>query len=183
MLSTTAEYALRIMICLAESDGEPATSETIAEVTRVPADYTIKVLQWLGRARMVRGQRGRGGGFRLDCDPETTTLLDVVNVIDPLERITTCPLGREAHRRRLCPLHSRIDEVIGLLQDSLSEMTLQSVIDGAPGPALCQKPRVRVTVSAGGAAKPRRRPPSGRRAKKAKKAASPRGSRKRTSSR
>ncbi len=38
MLSTTAEYALRIMIHLAESNGDQLTSETIAEATKVPAD-------------------------------------------------------------------------------------------------------------------------------------------------
>ncbi len=159
MLSTTAEYALRIMIFLAESEGESVTSDKIADATKVPPDYTVKVLQWLGRAKLVRGQRGRRGGFTLTCDAETTTLLDVVNVIDPLERITACPLGREAHRSRLCSLHSRLDEVIGLLQESLEDMTLQSVLDGARGPALCRKPRARVTLSVG------RKPRAGRRAK------------------
>ncbi len=148
MLSTTAEYALRIMIHLAESNGEQLTSESIATATKVPADYTVKVLQWLGRARMVRGQRGRRGGFRLECDPNRTTLLDVVNVIDPLERIVVCPLGREAHKSSLCPLHSRIDEFIALLQDSLGQMTLQSVVDGARGPTLCQPSGTKITVSA-----------------------------------
>ncbi len=148
VLSTTAEYALRIMIHLAESNGDQLTSETIAEATKVPADYTVKVLQWLGRAKMVQGQRGRRGGFRLDCDPRKTTLLDVVNVIDPLERIIKCPLGREVHKSKLCPLHSRLDEVIALLQDTLGEMTLQSVIDGTRGPSLCQPAGTTITVSA-----------------------------------
>ncbi len=148
MLSTTAEYALRIMIHLTESNGEQLTSESIARATKVPADYTVKVLQWLGRARMVQGQRGRRGGFRLECDPNRTTLLDVVNVIDPLERIVDCPLGRESHKSKLCPLHSRIDEVIALLQGSLGQMTLQSVIDGTRGPTLCQPPGTKLTVSA-----------------------------------
>ena len=148
MLSTTAEYALRIMIHLTEANGEQLTSEAIAKMTKVPADYTVKVLQWLGRAKMVQGQRGRRGGFRLECDPNRTTLLDVVNVIDPLERIVVCPLGREAHKSSLCPLHSRIDEVIALLQNSLGEMTLQSVIDGTRGPTLCQPSGTKLTVSA-----------------------------------
>jgi len=148
MLSTTAEYALRIMIHLTEADGEQLTSESIARATKVPTDYTVKVLQWLGRARMVQGQRGRRGGFRLECDPNRTTLLDVVNVIDPLERIVDCPLGRESHKSKLCPLHSRIDEVIALLQGSLGQMTLQSVVDGTRGPTLCQPSGTKITISA-----------------------------------
>jgi Rrf2 family protein len=155
------------MITLAEASGDPLTSERIAEITRVPGDYAVKVLQWLGRAHMVRGQRGRKGGFRLDCDPKTTTLLDVVNVIDPLERISACPLGREAHQSDLCPLHARLDEVVAILIDSLGQMTLESVVNGAQGPTLCQPDRVPLRVAAGGTENPQ---PKGSSSKSSKKA-------------
>lgn len=138
MLSTTAEYALRIMIVMTESGDSTMTSERIAEETNVPADYAVKVLQWLGRGHLVKGRRGRGGGFRMACDPEVTTLLDVVNLIDPIHRLDSCPLGREEHSGKLCPLHQRIDEVLGLLEESLGSMTLNSVVDGQKGPPLCR---------------------------------------------
>lgn len=147
MLSTTAEYALRIMIHLAEANGEQCTSEEISQATMVPGDYAVKVLQWLGKEGLVLGHRGRRGGFRLDCNPKKTTLLDVVTVIDPLERIHECPLGREAHKSALCPLHQRIDDVIGMLIDTLGSMTLTSVIEGSPGPTLCAPDSVALTVS------------------------------------
>jgi Rrf2 family protein len=152
VLSNTAEYALRIMIALTESPDEPLTSERVAEITRVPGDYAVKVLQWLGRAEMVHGQRGRKGGFRLACDPGKTTLLDVVNVIDPLQRIAGCPLGREAHHDHLCPLHTRLDEVIAILMESLGRMTLRSVVDGNEGPALCRPDGEALSTAAEGSA-------------------------------
>ncbi len=171
MLSNTAEYALRITITLAEAGDEPRTSAEIAEATKVPVDYAVKVLQRLGQMNLVHGQRGRKGGFRLACDPRSTTLLDVVNAIDPLERITVCPLGREQHRRKLCPLHSRLDEVIGILADSLGAMTIQSVVEGQSGPALCRTSTARLRVSAA------RRPAAGTSrptpSKKSKKAPAP----------
>ena len=157
MLSTTAEYALRIMIHLTEADGEQCTSEEISEATNIPSDYTVKVLQWLGKKDLVLGYRGRRGGFQLSCNPKKITLLDVVNVIDPLERIHECPLGREAHKNALCPLHKRIDDVISMLQESLGEMTLTSVIKGSPGPTLCQPKDVAITVSAKHSKPPKRK--------------------------
>ena len=63
MLSTTAEYALRIMIALSEAPAGAVTSEKISRITQVPTDYAVKVLQQLGRAGLVKAQRGRGGGF------------------------------------------------------------------------------------------------------------------------
>jgi len=150
MLSTTAEYALRIMILLTEADGEARTGDAIARAAKVPSGYAGKVLGMLRRAGLVDGQRGRRGGFTLRCDPRRTTLLDVVDAIDPIQRITACPLGREAHRRKLCPLHRRLDELIGQLQSSLGGMTLRGVADGDAGPALCQPRSARITVSSGG---------------------------------
>ena len=172
MLSNTAEYALRIMIVLAEDLEGPQTSEQIAAATKVSGDYAVKILQWLGRAGLVRGRRGRGGGFYLRCDPTSTTLLDIVNVIDPLERITTCPLGRDAHRNKLCPLHSRLDEIIGILTDSLADMTIQDVIDGAKGPTLCRSPGVTVRVSARRPSKKRTKKRTNSRGRKKKTTAS-----------
>ncbi|MHC5022793.1 MAG: RrF2 family transcriptional regulator [Planctomycetota bacterium] len=161
MLSSTAEYALRIMIVLAESAGEPLTSAQIATVTKVPGDYATKILQWLRRAGLVQSQRGRGGGFQLRCNPRRTTLLDVVSVIDPLERITECPLGREAHHDQLCPLHCRIDEMIGLLENSLRGMTIQSVLEGEQGPALCQPSGSKPAAKGAQPARSRPVPPAG----------------------
>lgn len=137
MLSTTAEYALRIVTHLAEVEADQLTSDQIAEATKVPADYAQKILHALGRAGMVRGQRGRGGGFLLECDPAQTTLYDVVNVIDPIQRITKCPLDLPQHRRRLCALHRRLDEIIGLLESSLREFTIADLLVERKNPGLC----------------------------------------------
>jgi Rrf2 family protein len=138
MLSKTAEYALRIMILLTERKETSLTAIQIAEATLVPPGYTVKVLQQLGRAKLSKGQRGRNGGFVLACDPSTVHLLDVVNVIDPLNRIIDCPLGRTEHQHALCPLHQQIDNAIAELEKSLSSMTLQEIIDSAEGSSLCQ---------------------------------------------
>ena len=137
MLSTTAEYALRIMVVLAESVGEPTTSERIASLTRVPTDYAVKVLQMLARAGLVKAQRGRGGGFRLNAERGATSLLDIVNAIDPLDRINGCPLARDEAGSELCRLHARLDEIVGLVEEGLRAVTLESVLDPS-GPALCR---------------------------------------------
>jgi Rrf2 family protein len=154
VLTTTAEYALRIMVILAEGrdNGTAAlTSAEIAKRTRIPADYATKVLQLLGRAQLVNGRRGRGGGFRLNCDPSTTPLLRVVNAIDPMQRIRTCPLDRQSHQTHLCPLHSEIDRTMEQMEKRFESLTIQQVVDGAPGGALCQEDQlVRTTVTVNG---------------------------------
>jgi Rrf2 family transcriptional regulator, nitric oxide-sensitive transcriptional repressor len=142
MLSTTAEYALRIMIALAEADGGPMTSEELSRRTNVSADYAIKILRQLARADMVRAQRGRGGGFRLVCDPAGTTLLDLVNIVDPFDRLHRCPLGRAGVSGGLCAMHHSIDAAIAFLHDELKAVTLRN----AAG-TLCREDVVPISIS------------------------------------
>lgn len=141
MLSRTAEYALRIMIALADAESAPLTSDEISARTQVPADYALKVLRWLRRRKLVAAQRGRRGGIRLTCDPRKTTLLDVVDAIDPVERITACPLGRPEHLSQLCPLHGRLDQLIAQTISSLGGITVHEVARAGGRPPLCRPSR------------------------------------------
>lgn len=137
MLSTTAEYALRMMVLLVERGGRPTTSATLSEEARVPQQYASKVLSILRRGGMVKGKRGRYGGFVLGCDPAVVTLLDVVNIIEPLGRITECPLGRLDHASQLCPVHAQIDKAIAHLERELADLTLAVLVQQSDRPPLC----------------------------------------------
>ncbi len=128
MLSQTAEYALRAVVWLAAQQGQPQTTTQIAKATQVPAGYLAKVLQTLGRAGLVHAQRGLGGGFKLARDPAELTALAVVDAVDPIQRITACPLGIESHGGRLCPLHRRLDNVIEGTIQALGESTIAEIV-------------------------------------------------------
>lgn len=127
MLSKTAEYALRATFWLAKSADEAISAEVLAEVTKVPRRYLHKVLQDLVRAGLVRSQPGPGGGYSLIRLPDEVTILDVVNAVAPLERITHCPLGLTSHTR-LCPLHKELDRVYESAEEGLRRVTLGQVL-------------------------------------------------------
>src|SRR5437016_30366 len=126
MFSQTVEYALRAAVYLASQEG-PRTTQQIAEATRVPAGYLAKVMQGLSRGGLVHSQRGLGGGFTLSRPADELTVLDVVQAVDPLRRIRSCPLGIKGHLN-LCPLHRRLDQAIRLVEDALRESTLAELL-------------------------------------------------------
>lgn len=129
MLSQTIEYALRAMTYLAALDrGAAVNSETIAQQTRVPKGYLSKVLRDLVLAELVLSRRGPHGGFSLARDPRDISMLDVVNAVDPIPRITKCPLGNPAHVK-LCPLHRRIDDAVGTIEREFARTSLAEVIE------------------------------------------------------
>ncbi|QDV35041.1 RrF2 family transcriptional regulator [Tautonia plasticadhaerens] len=128
MFSQTVEYALRAVAHLADRSPEARTTGQIARATKVPAPYLSKVLQGLKRAGIVRSQRGVGGGIALVKRPEELTVLEVVNAVDPICRITTCPLGLASHGERLCPLHRRLDDALAGVEDAFRRTTMAEVL-------------------------------------------------------
>ena len=109
MISQTAEYALRAVVWLGGRSDEPVGTKHISQAAQVPAGYLSKVLQMLARADLVVSTSGRGGGFRLTRRPEEISVLDVINAVDPIQRIRECPLHLAGHGTELCPLHRRLD--------------------------------------------------------------------------
>jgi Rrf2 family protein len=128
MFSQTVEYALRAVVHLADQAPAARTTDQIAEATRVPKAYLSKVLQGLVRAGVVHSQRGVGGGMTLVKAPKELTLLEVVDAVEPIGRIRTCPLGLEAHGVRLCPLHRRLDDALAGIEDAFRRTTLAEIL-------------------------------------------------------
>src|SRR3954462_14418268 len=93
MFSHTVEYALRAVVHLAYEAPEARTTAQIAEATKVPRDYLAKILQGLSKKGIVQTQRGVGGGVSGAGGGDELTIRDVVNGVEPVQRITTCPLG------------------------------------------------------------------------------------------
>jgi Rrf2 family protein len=137
MISQTAEYALRAVVFPSKNADMAYTTDQIAKVTHVPAPYLSKVLRPLIKARIVQSQRGLGGGFSLLKDPNEITILDVINAVDPIERIETCPLGLDIHSSNLCPLHKRLNEAVGLIESAFAKTTISELLEGPNDDPLC----------------------------------------------
>lgn len=139
MLSQTVEYALRAVVHLASISPAACKTADLAEVTQVPAAYLSKVLQSLAREGILHSQRGLGGGVSLARDPKKLTILDIVNVVDPIQRIRTCPLKLSTHGKNLCPLHRRLDMALAQVESAFGKTTLAEVLaDPSTVKPLCE---------------------------------------------
>jgi Rrf2 family protein len=144
MFSQTVEYALRAVVNLAMKSPEPQTTAAIAEATQVPTAYLSKVLQGLKDKGIVKLQRGIGGGVSLAHLPDQLTILDIVNAVDPIQRIKTCPLDLKSHGVRLCALHFRMDQALMSMETAFRSTTLAELLnDSNPSVPLCDQPAAR----------------------------------------
>ncbi len=127
------------MVVLAARPQLPVTTQRIAASSQVPPDYLIKVLQSLARSGLVASQRGKNGGHALTRDPHTINILEIVNAVDPILRIKTCPL--DLHGEKLCPLHRKMDDALAHTEDAFRTTTLADLLTGpVAGRPLCIEP-------------------------------------------
>jgi Rrf2 family transcriptional regulator, nitric oxide-sensitive transcriptional repressor len=147
MFSQTAEYALRIMVYLATLDDQPATIAEIALVTQTPQGYLAKILRTLSLAGLVKSQRGLHGGSILARPAAKITIYDVIQSVDPIHRIESCPLGFKSHGVNLCPLHKRLDQAIASVEIAFKDSTLAELATQPSGSKpLCDLPSIKLTV-------------------------------------
>ncbi|WP_062388901.1 RrF2 family transcriptional regulator [Demequina iriomotensis] len=80
-VSARADYALRAVAELARA-GAPRTTSELAASQGIPRKFLEGILTALRDDRLVVGQRGIGGGYRLTRPASEITLADVVRAVD-----------------------------------------------------------------------------------------------------
>ena len=131
---------MRAVLALAAGGGRSLTTQQIAETMHVPRSYLSKVLQSLVHAKLVVSKRGLTGGFVLARSAELISLLEILNSVNPIQRIESCPLDLDEHRSELCPLHRRLDQAMGMVEDAFAKTTLAEILsEENPCPTLQQQ--------------------------------------------
>lgn len=121
------------MVILSSNTEKSWPTVEIATLSKVPVDYLYKVLRQLTRSGLIESIRGARGGYRLLKEPSKLTILEVVNAVDSLPRIRTCPLKIKAHGTKLCALHKRLDDAVELVEKAFAATTLDELIDTDAG--------------------------------------------------
>lgn len=82
-LGRASAYALQSMIYLAEHSAAGSVNvNDIALASGIPLQYLRKIMQLLVRAKLVRSERGRRGGFVLAVPAQRITMLQIVEAIE-----------------------------------------------------------------------------------------------------
>ena len=106
MISTKGRYALRIMIDLAEHDGEgPIPLKEIAERQVISKKYLEIIVKDLVSGGLVTGVSGKGGGYRLCRRPEDYSVGEILELTEgPLAPVACLSEGQEPCARAAdCP--------------------------------------------------------------------------------
>ena len=127
MFSKTCEYAIRAMIFIAQKskDGNKVGIKEIAKGIDSPEHFIAKILQDLGRRRLLHSVKGPNGGFYLDEEALECSLADIVKVVDGDKLFTGCGLGlKQCSETHPCPIHNEFRSVRKGIQTMLENAKL-----------------------------------------------------------
>lgn len=141
-ITRRADYALRAVLHVARLPAaERATAKEIARQQRIPLPFLAKIITRLGMAGILDTSRGVGGGVFLARQPDSISVLEVIEAIDgPLE-VNFCVLDPSACAfTQGCPLYTvfcltqawLIDEWRRTTFDKLIQTRAPASISAAP---------------------------------------------------
>jgi len=132
VISTRGRYALRMMLDLAENQGDGYVSlKDIAARQDISKKYLEQIIPVLNRAGLLQTTRGVQGGYRLTRRPEEYTVLDILSATETGLAAVAC-LEQDANPCARCcdcltlPVWQGLDKVV---KDYLGGITLQDVLD------------------------------------------------------
>lgn len=111
-------YGMAMLVLLCSYDGKYMSVSEMQDFG-LPRSFLVKIAQDLIRADIIGSKEGRGGGYYLACDPEKTTLRDVIEALEGRVSIVSCLYGGECefaneclHKGVMSTLSSDIESVL-----------------------------------------------------------------------
>lgn len=105
-ISREADYAIRLVVHLATSEGERFQARALATAEKVPESFLFKILQMLTKHRLVRSYRGLGGGYQLAVDPTKLTLYRLLELVEGSTALNLCLMsGVGCELQTQCAVH------------------------------------------------------------------------------
>lgn len=126
MISTRGRYCLRVMIDLAEHQGDSyIPMKDVAARQEISLKYLEKILPVLVKNGIVEGLQGKTGGYRLSRKPGEYTLGQILRLTEGSLAPVAClecgaaPCDRAAECKTL-PVWTELDRIVNSYLDSVT---------------------------------------------------------------
>ena len=133
MISTKGRYALRVMIDLAQHSNETYIPlKDIAMRQNISEKYLEIILKVLVKEKLLKGLRGKGGGYQLTKAPEDYTVGEILELAEGTLATVACLTtnAEPCARKDTCitlPMWTKFD---ALVHNFFYQITLADVVNG-----------------------------------------------------
>ena len=135
LISTKGRYALRVLIDLAENcQSGPVTLKEVAVRQEISEKYLEAVVKSLVKEKIIKGTRGKGGGYLLAVSPEELSIGRILRLTEPGLGTVSCLLGENTcPRAEKCPTRPFWKELDSMILGFLDGRMLASLLYKSDG--------------------------------------------------
>lgn len=126
-----ADYAIRIMYCLAEQN-QTISAKQISDDSGVPSRFALKILRRLTQAGLTESFKGVSGGYQLARAADQISLGEIIEVIDGPIEINHC-LSSEfdcsrVQQKNKCTFHRLFSAINQDIRSKLYDLPLSQFV-------------------------------------------------------
>ena len=134
-ISTKGRYALRVMIDLARNRKEGFVKlQELSARQQISEKYLEGILGTLVRSKLLEGARGKGGGYRLNVEPEECSVWQILSLMETSVAPVSC-LDDEVNkcpRAKSCVTLPVWKELDTMIRDYLDNVKLDQFVRNTP---------------------------------------------------
>jgi len=127
-LQKASSFAVYAVLELAANPTRPLSGTEIAAKYGISAHHLAKVLRDLGRAGIVDASRGAGGGYRLAVNAKRLTLLDIIQICEPVGPQSAAGGDAELATDAGCALRMVLDELDDHARATFRSITISTML-------------------------------------------------------
>ena len=125
IVSSKGRYALRVMVALAQTQGEYVPLKEIAEAEGISRKYLESIMTILSKAGFVDASHGKNGGYRLNRPVEAYTVGDILRLTEG----DLSPVSCDAQCERSCPSRAMWTRLGKLIDEFFDGITLKQLME------------------------------------------------------
>ncbi len=131
MISTRGRYALRVMVELAgRGENEYVALREIAESQGISEKYLEAIVKRLVKAGLLRGIRGKGGGYMLSRKPKEYTVGSILKAAEESLAPVACLETEEnlCERAEICKVLPMWEKLYSMIDGFFEGITLDMLL-------------------------------------------------------
>ena len=127
-LQQSTLLGLYAVLELASAEGDQLSAADIAEKFDVSINHLAKVLRTLVKAGLLRAARGAGGGYRFTGNAKRTTLMEVIELFEPVSIEGFEHAGQPYKTDVEAGLAVALVEISEMMQATLRSITIRTML-------------------------------------------------------
>jgi Rrf2 family protein len=130
-ITRRTDYAIRLMLALAEAGGGPVSVRELAERQQVPYAFARGIQRELVAAGLATTRRGATGGLSLARPASEITLLDVIEAVEGPIALNICTADPDwCQRMGACSVHQVWRGADDLVKEYFGSKSLAGLVGG-----------------------------------------------------